>query len=142
MNVEYSYLDGHDLVSISDVSLKSLSRKAKDYRDSFDNRRKNKTLFDEMIDISANVHSMEKTSKDTLDIMENNESVECQISMVVGGSGQDLSDYNRTVMERLREDTSANITSVGTFQGIGFIDVCCNKNTLEEIAESPAVISC
>lgn len=121
--------------------MKSLSRKAKDYRDSFDNRRKNKMLFDGMIDISANVHSMEKIPKDTLDIMENNESVECQISMVVGGSGQDLSDYNRTIMGRLREDTSANITSVGTFQGIGFIDVCCNKNTLEEIAESPAVIS-
>jgi len=89
-DVEYSYPDGYDLVSVSDTSLESISIKAREYMDTFDGRRKNKTLFNALTEITANTQSERKMSKEISDMMKDNKSVRCQISMVAEGSGNGL----------------------------------------------------
>ncbi len=141
MNVEYSYPDGFDLVSVSDVSLKNICMKAKDYRDTFDDKRKNKTLFNRMSDISANTLPLKKMSREILNIIEDGNPIECQVSMVIGDVGQDLSNYSKAILNMLEGEDNVEIISIGTFQDMMFIDVRCDKDTLREVAISPAVIS-
>ena len=140
LTVEYSYKDGYELVSVTDNSLKTIHDKANEYRETFEDERKNKSLFDDIQEFSANTHLVSKISDDIVNVIDSDH-FECRVSMIAEGLGADLSGYCQDVLDVLNKNDVKITEGMEVFQGLGFIDIQAVPGIIEELVENPAVLS-